>query len=120
MCRCVVGAATALSGCEGSGGHGPMGVALLGQEGKGVRLNTGSDNQHVVWGGGWQSVRHGRRWKRCPSCQQKCRSGIVAVRRQGGGFRDDGGNYGGDGGDNGIGTVFALAVTRAGVRQPSH
>ncbi len=34
MCRCVVGA-TALSGREGSGGHGPGGAALPGQEGSG-------------------------------------------------------------------------------------
>jgi hypothetical protein len=42
VCRCVVGAAAALSGREGSGGRGPTG--------------KGSDNQHVVGGCVWQGA----------------------------------------------------------------
>ncbi len=42
MCHCIVGVAATLLGCKGSGGQGPMG--------------KGSDNQHVVGGGMWQSA----------------------------------------------------------------
>ncbi len=42
MCHCVVGAAAALLGREGSGRHGPT--------------RKGSDNQHVVGGCVWQGA----------------------------------------------------------------
>ncbi len=45
MCRCVMGAATALSECEGSGRCGSTG--------------NGSDNQHVVGWCVWLGVRVG-------------------------------------------------------------
>ncbi len=50
------GVAAALSGCQSSGGCGSAGAALPGQEGSGVRLEKGSDNQHVVEGGIWKGV----------------------------------------------------------------
>ncbi len=41
-----------LSGREGGGGRQSADAVLPGQEGSGVRLQKGSDNQHVVGGGG--------------------------------------------------------------------
>jgi hypothetical protein len=38
VCHCFVGAA-ALLGCEGSGGHGPAGAVLPGQEGSSDGIN---------------------------------------------------------------------------------
>jgi hypothetical protein len=46
-----------LSGREGGGGLRSADAVLPGQEGSGVRLQKGSDNQHVVGGGGvWQGA----------------------------------------------------------------
>jgi hypothetical protein len=57
VCRCVVEAAAALFGHEGSGGHGLVGAVFPGQEGSDVRLKKGNDNQHVFLGG--HVARHG-------------------------------------------------------------
>ena len=53
MYHCIAGAAAVLLGREGSGGCGPTSALLPGQEGSGVRLTKGSDNEHVVGGGVW-------------------------------------------------------------------
>jgi hypothetical protein len=45
-----------LSGREGGGGHRSADAVLPGQEGSGVKLQKGSDNQHVVGGGMWQGA----------------------------------------------------------------
>jgi len=45
-----------LSRREGSGGCRSVDAVLPGQEGSGVRLQEGSDNQHVVGGGGTSSA----------------------------------------------------------------
>ena len=47
-----------LSGHEGGGGCGSVGAVFPGQEGSGVRLKKGSDNQHVV-GGACDKARDG-------------------------------------------------------------
>ena len=65
-----------LLGREGGGGHRSANAVLPGQEGNGIRLQKGSDNQHVVGGGacgkarGWggHGIRDGRCQKRRPSC----------------------------------------------------
>ncbi len=67
VCRSIVRAVAALLRNESGGGHGLVGMVLTGQEGSGVRLKKGSDNQHAVGG-----LCHGRCWKQSPTCQQKC------------------------------------------------
>ena len=63
-----VGRAAELSGAQRLGGGraeerhwgcGLSGAALLGQEGNGIRLKKGSDNQHIVGGGVWQCTEVG-------------------------------------------------------------
>ena len=67
--------AAVLLGRQGGGGRRSADAVLPGQEGSGVRLQKGSDNQHDVGGGhvarqgggGGHVVRHGRHRKRRPS-----------------------------------------------------
>jgi hypothetical protein len=62
-CRCIIEATAALSGYEISSGCGSAGAALPGQEGSSVRLEKGSDNQHVVWGGVYGMARWWKGWR---------------------------------------------------------
>ncbi len=108
MCRCVVGAAVALSGHEGSGGRDPMG--------------KGSDNQHVVGGCMWQGagieggtafIMAARSGNNIPCTSRSATAAFFA--RMEVVMRWQGGGCGNKGNENGGGDVVELAFMRAGV-----
>ena len=113
-------------GREGGGGRQSADAALLGQEGSGIRLQKGIDNQHVVGGEGgvWQGagVRGGTSFATAAvvndnPCTSRSAAAVFFTRMDvwGSGAKEEVAATGSSSNDGRGGDDVALAATRVGV-----